>query len=209
MTDIIDEKKVSKKAMLSGGTNNAVNAPFPLSATQGGLGVASPTAHGILVGEGSSAVTPIVLSAGQILIGTTSSDPSAATITGGANISVTSTTGSIVIASTVGSWVDQTSTSVTMAVNTNYVADNVALVTLTLPSTAAFGSQFTVAGKGSGGWKIAQAASQQINFGNVVTTSGTGGSLASANAFDVVSLVCTTANTGFSVISSIGNITYV
>jgi hypothetical protein len=42
-------------------TNNVVNAPFPLSATQGGLGVASPTAHGVLIGEGASAVTPIVL----------------------------------------------------------------------------------------------------------------------------------------------------
>jgi hypothetical protein len=208
MTEEIKSKNGQIKASLVGGTNNAVNAPFPLSATQGGLGVASPTAHGILVGEGSSAVTPIVLSAGQILIGTTSSDPSAATITAGTNISVTSTTGSIVIASTVGAWVDQTSTSVTMAVNTNYVADNASLVTLTLPATAAFGSQFIVAGKGAGGWKIAQAASQQINFGNVTTTSGTGGYLASTNAFDVVELVCTTANTGFSVIGSVGNITY-
>ena len=195
--------------MLTGGTNNAVNAPFPLSATQGGLGVASPTAHGILVAEGASAATPIVLGAGQLLIGTTSSDPSAATLTAGANTTITSISGSITIGSSVGAWVDQTGTSVTMAVNTNYVADNAALVTLTLPSTAAFGSQFTVAGKGAGGWKIAQAASQQINFGNVATTSGTGGSLASSNAFDVVSLVCTTANTGFLVISSIGNITYV
>jgi hypothetical protein len=198
-----------KKAMLSGGTNNAVNAPFPLSATQGGLGVASPTAHGILVGGGSSAVTPIVLGAGQILIGTTASDPAGALLTAGANISITSGTGSIIVASTVGTWVDQTTTSVTMAVNTNYVADNAGLVTLTLPSTAALGSEFIVVGKGAGGWKIAQAASQTINFGNVVTTSGTGGSLASTNAFDTVRIVCITANTGFAVVSSVGNITYV
>src|SRR3954462_4283074 len=64
----------------------------------GGTGLTSLTAHGILVGEGTSNVTPIVLSAGQILIGTTSSDPSAAFISGTANeIDVVSSTGSIVL----------------------------------------------------------------------------------------------------------------
>src|SRR3954471_10146822 len=64
----------------------------------GGTGLTSLTAHGILIGEGTSNVTPIVLSAGQILIGTTSSDPSAAFLSGTANeIDVVSSTGSIVL----------------------------------------------------------------------------------------------------------------
>lgn len=46
-----------------------------VGAAYGGTGVASPTAHGILIGEGASAVTPIVLTAGQHLVGTTASDP--------------------------------------------------------------------------------------------------------------------------------------
>ena len=78
-------------------TNNSTNSPFPLSATQGGLGVASPTAHGVLIAEGASAANPIVLSAGQVLIGTTSSDPSAATITGSGGITVSATSGAIAI----------------------------------------------------------------------------------------------------------------
>ena len=193
-------------------TNNSVNAPFPLSATQGGLGLASPTAHGILVAEGASAVTPIVLSAGQILIGTTASDPAAATITGGGGVTVSATTGAISITgSGVGfTWVDQTSGSVTMAVNSGYVTDNGAsLVTYTLPSTAALGSVFAVVGFSSGGWTIAQQASQLIHIGNHVTTTGAGGSLASSNAFDVVYLVCVVANTTFVTTSVVGNLTYV
>lgn len=103
-------------------------------------------------------------------------------------------------------WVDQTSTSVTMVVDTNYVSDNAALVTLTLPAIAPFGSTFQITGKGVGGWKIAQAAGQTINFGNSPTTIGTSGYLASTNRFDSVTLVCVTANTEFVIYSSIGNI---
>lgn len=71
-----------------------------IGSTYGGSGVSNPTAHGILIAEGSSAFTPIVLSAGQILIGTTASDPSAATISSGTGINVTSSSGSISVANT-------------------------------------------------------------------------------------------------------------
>ena len=67
----------------------------------------------------------------------------------------------------------------------------------------------TVAGKGAGGWKIAQNASQLIHFGVATTTTGTGGSLASSAQYDVVTMVCSVANTTWTVLSSIGNITYV
>ena len=103
-------------------------------------------------------------------------------------------------------WVNQTATSSTMVVDTNYLINNASLVTLTLPTTAAFGSTFQVTGKGAGGWKIAQNSGQQINFGNTATTSGTGGYLASTNQFDSVTFVCVTPNTQFVVYASIGNI---
>jgi hypothetical protein len=193
-------------------TNNSVNAPFPLSATQGGLGLASPTAHGILVGEGASAVTPIVLSAGQVLIGTTASDPTAAAITGSGNITVTSTTGSIVVSSS-GlanfSWTDVTGTTQAMVANNGYIADNAGIVTMTLPVTAAQGTLISIAGNGAGGWAVAQNASQNIKFGNQTTTTGVGGSLASTNRYDQIDLLCTVANTTWVVRSSIGNITFV
>lgn len=192
-------------------TQNSLNAPFPLSATQGGLGVASPTAHGILIGEGSSAVTPIVLGAGQVLVGTTASDPSATTITGSAGVTVTSTSGSIAIAGSGTGlvWTDVSGTSATLAVNNAYIADNASLVTFTLPASSAVGSVFGIVGKGAGGWAIAQTSGQSIHFGNITTTSGAGGSLASTNANDCIWFVTTTANTTFTIYGSVGNITYV
>lgn len=167
--------------------------------------------NGMLVTGNTGVPSISALTAGQVFIGTTSAAPTAATLTAGTGVSITSASGSITIASTVpgGNWVDQTSTSVTMAVNTSYIADSASLVTLTLPSTAALGSVFQIVGKGAGGWQVAQAASQQIAFGNVSTTSGVGGSLASTNSNDCVLLVCVTANTNFVVFSPVGNLTVV
>jgi hypothetical protein len=71
------------------------------------------------------------------------------------------------------------------------------------------GDVIEIVGEGAGGWLIAQNASQEIRFGDVVTTNGVGGSLASTNAGDCISLVCITANTTWRVKNSVGNITYV
>ena len=189
-------------------TNNAVNAPFPLSATQGGLGVASPTAHGVLIGEGASAVTPIVLGAGQVLIGTTASDPSAASLTPGTGISISSVTGSITISSTgVGSlvWNDVSGTSQAAVVNNGYIISNAGQTTVTIPATAAEGSVFAVAGKGAAGWILQMNTGQTCHFGNSATSSA--GSLTSTNQWDSVHIVCVTANTTFAVLAAQGNLT--
>lgn len=71
-----------------------------LSATRGGLGLSNPTAHGILIGEGASAVTSMVLASGQVLIGSTGVDPVAAFLTAGTAIQITNSAGSISIANT-------------------------------------------------------------------------------------------------------------
>jgi hypothetical protein len=189
-------------------TNNAVNAPFPLSSAQGGTGVASPTAHGILVAEGSSPATPIVLAAGQVLIGTTASDPTAAAISAGTGISVTSVTGSITIAATgVGSltWNDVPGTTQAAAVNQGYIISNAGQTTVTIPATAAEGSVFAISGKGAAGWILQMNTGQTCHFGNVATTSA--GSLTSTNLYDCVQIVCVTANVTFVVLSAQGNLT--
>ena len=41
-------------------SGNTINLVTPVTAGNGGLGVASPTAHGVLIGEGASAVTALV-----------------------------------------------------------------------------------------------------------------------------------------------------
>jgi hypothetical protein len=193
--------------------NNAINANAvtPLPPVDGGLGVSNPTAHGVLVAEGAAAANSIVLGAGQLLIGTTAGDPAAAALTAGTNITISSVSGAVTINSSAnGSWVDETGAAVTMVTNTGYTSDDGAtLVTFTLPTSAAIGDFVEVQGKGAGLWKIAQAASQQIFFGNTSTTVGTGGSLASTLQYDAVKLraLTTGATSTWSVVSSVGNLT--
>ncbi len=106
-------------------------------------------------------------------------------------------------------WTEVTGTSQSAAVNNGYILNNAGLVTVTLPSTAAVGSIVRVAGKGAGGWKVAQNASGVIHFDGTDTTTGTGGSLASTVRYDAVEMVCIVANNEWVVISSVGNITIV
>ena len=92
-------------------------------------------------------------------------------------------------------FIEVTSTSQTMAVNTGYITNNSALVTTILPSTSVVGDLVWIVGKGAGGWKIAQNAGQTIHFGNQDTTTGVGGHLDSSNQYDAIQLPCTAANT--------------
>jgi len=101
-------------------------------------------------------------------------------------------------------WNEVTGTTQAAAVDNGYICNNAALVTVTLPSTCALGKTIRVAGKGAGGWKIAQNASQQIHFGDQSTTSGTGGSISSGYKYDAIELICITADTTFLVISAVG-----
>lgn len=194
-------------------TQNSINTGSPIEATHGGSGLASPTAHGILVAEGASAFNPIVLTNGQLLVGSTGADPSAATLTAGTGISITNGAGSITIASSAVSgggwiWVDQT-TNTTMAAGHAYSADVTGGATFTLPAVAAFGDSFLVTGSNNVGWTIAQQAGQTIHFGTAATTTGVGGSLASTNRWDCVQLTCIVANTVFIAYNAQGNLTVV
>jgi hypothetical protein len=57
-------------------TGSVISVDAPLSVLYGGLGVASPTDHAVLVGSGAAAVTPIAVGAsGQVLRGVTGADP--------------------------------------------------------------------------------------------------------------------------------------
>lgn len=177
-------------------TNNQINSPFPLSAIKGGSGVASPTIHGILVAQGASAFTPIVLAAGQVLIGTTASDPAAAALTAGTGINISSVTGAITINATGGalSWSTVTAATLAAAVNNAYVLNHASTAcVVTLPATATLGSKISFRGlAGSGGWTITANTSQTIQFGNQVSSSA--GSWSSTDAGDGCDVECIVAN---------------
>lgn len=106
-------------------------------------------------------------------------------------------------------WTDATNASYTVAAQNGYVADRGTLVTFTLPTNNALGDTIQIVGKGAGGWTIVYAAGQQIFFGSSTTTATTG-ALASTNAHDCVTLVCTTASASapiFTVSNAVGNLT--
>lgn len=100
-----------------------------------------------------------------------------------------------------------TGTSGSLTNNKTFIANNAALVTLTLPTTASVGDIIEVVGKGAGGWRIAQNASQQIHRGSSSTTSGVGGRLDSTNRRDCIRLICTVADTEWTAQSLNGTIT--
>jgi len=104
-------------------------------------------------------------------------------------------------------WSDVT-TSTAMAPSYGYTSNSSSLITFTLPAVAAYGTELYVVGKGTGLWKIAQNAGQTINYGAVSTTTGVTGYLSSTLQYDVVGMVCSVANTTWTVIQSIGDITY-
>lgn len=171
------------------------------------------TAHSIAIFQGTSTPSYQVLTNGQLLIGNTGNDPAAATLTAGSGVAISNAAGSITISASGGglTWNDVTGTSATLAVSNGYVADNAGLVTLTLPATAVLGDTIKIVGKGSGGWSIAQNANQAIHVGNVVSTTGVGGSVASSNQYDCITLVCITAgaSTIWTADSAVGNLTIV
>lgn len=168
-----------------------------LSVNKGGTGVASLTAYAVICGgtTGTGNVQSIasVGSSGQVLTSNGAGAlPTFQAASGGGL-----------------SWVVETTTSRSAAVNEGVICNNASLVTVTLPDTAAVGDKLRVTGIGAGGWLIAQNASELIHFGNTVTTTGAGGSLASTDDNDAVELVCVVANTEWLVLSSVGNITVV
>lgn len=104
-------------------------------------------------------------------------------------------------------WTEVTTATQALAVENGYVMNNASQVVGTLPSTAIFGAEIRIVGKGAGGWKIAQNSGQTIHFGNQSTTAGVGGSITSQNVFDCLDLLCITANTDWVAHSSQGNLT--
>jgi hypothetical protein len=134
------------------------------------------------------------------------------TLTGGSGITINQTGNVIAISSSSSglNFVDVTGTSASMVTNSAYQANNALQVVLTLPTTASFGDALWISGFGAGGWKVIQAANQQIIVGIQHTTSGATGFLESTNQYDGIKLYCVTPNLVWKNISGPqGALTYV
>jgi hypothetical protein len=64
-----------------------------------------------------------------------------------------------------------------------------------------------MAGKGAGGWRLAQNAGQTVHFNSADTTTGVVGYMESTQRYNSIEVVCITANTDFVVTSANGVIT--
>lgn len=84
-----------------------------------------------------------------------------------------------------------TGTSGTLIVDNAFVLNNASQVVMALPASATQGDLIIVNGKGAGGWKITQAASQQIVGGLTNTTAGVTGYV-SAGQYASLTLKCIT-----------------
>lgn len=137
---------------------------------------------------------------GQVILGSTGGQPQAASVTGGFGITVSAGSNSLTISSTAGggglAWSNIAGTTQAAAVNSGYISSNSSLTTVTLPVTAALGSVIAVQGYGVGGWIIDAPGAQVVHIGN--TASSAGGTIASANQYDSITLVCVVANTAWS-----------
>jgi hypothetical protein len=131
-------------------------------------------------------------------------------LTAGAGIVLTPGHNSITIdtaAAGAFTWNSTPGNSVALAADNGYMLNNAGLTTATLPVICAAGKIIRISGSGAGLFLIAQNAGQSIKLGNVSSTGGVAGSLASTVQYDAVELLCIVADTVFSVISSVGNFT--
>jgi len=148
---------------------------------------------------------------GQVAIGSTGAPPVVSTLTAGSGISIANGAGSITISTSGGGlgW-SMVNTSFTMTANRGYVVTSGPGNNMTLPATSSLGDIISiVVSDPAAALSVRQAASQQIRFGLFTTTLGTGGSLTQADPGACLTLVCTTANTIWSVLNSVGNFTVV
>jgi hypothetical protein len=164
-----------------------------------GLGVVQSSSAGLF---SSSAGTN-----GQVLIGGNGVAPVWATLTGGSGITITNASGFIGITTSGGglAWSTITSGTQNMAANNGYIANNAAGVVFTLPAVASIGATMKVTTINAGGFTIDQNAGQVIHLGTASTTVGVAGFLQSTANYDSIEIICTVANTTWTVVNAVGN----
>lgn len=192
-------------------THNVTTEDYTTRVITGSLQL-DETVAGVLYGTAGVIASTAALTNGQLLIGNSGNPPSVGSISAGAGIAITAGAGTLSIAATAMSFVfTPIAADGALTTNTRNLNTKAALLTVSLPAVSAQGDTILLQGGNAAttGWIITQAANQQILVGNTNTTLGAGGTLASTNKGDEVSLVCTTANLEWRVFGMVGNLTVV
>src|SRR5712672_2737188 len=149
-------------------TANSINANSTGIVKYDGAGTFSATTvtqHSVLIGGASNAITSLALTNGQLAIGSTGADPTAAALTAGTGVSITNGAGSITINAAGGAltWTVVTGATQAMSSNNGYIANRAGTVAFSLPTTSAVGDLIAVTGINTAtGWSIAYTTNQQI-----------------------------------------------
>ena len=175
-------------------STTTINQILFSSATNTVTGLATANNGVLTTGTTGIPVITALASNGQIIIGSGSGAPIAATLTPGTGVTITNAANSITISATGGSfaWVDATSATQAISIQTGFVTDHSATVVYTLPATAALGDQFRIVGK-LGLATITPNAGQQLLIGSASGTVGVTGTAVSQNVGDCIWFVAITA----------------
>lgn len=172
---------------------------------------ATYTAHGVLIGEGTSSIVATTAGTnGQLFLGSTGANPAFGTLTTSTGLAFTTGAASLAINVANGGFnVNVASAGVALVAQNTYTATGSGQISFSLPATATVGQQFIVASAlgNTAGWIITQAAGQEIWSNTSHTTSGATGTLAGAIHTSVV-LMCTTANVEFIVLGNTAGLTF-
>jgi hypothetical protein len=194
------------------GSTVTVNLSGTVGVAHGGTGAATFTAHGVLLGEGTSAIVPTAVgSNGQVLLGSTGADPAFGMLTSSTGVTFTGGAASLAVNIANGGYavVPVAGASQALAIQTSYIANDTSLTTFTLPAAAAVGSEIQIVGSAlnTGGWKITYGAGQIIWGPGGSSTVTTGAATSATAAAQVVTIKCVVANTTWVIVSNSGTIT--
>lgn len=176
-------------------------------ATNTSVGVVGVASNGKLAGSNGTN--------GQIQIGGGSGPVWANLTSSGATVTITNTANGINLEASGGSsgitWSVITGSTQAATVNSGYICNYNGTLVVTLPATAAVGTQIGISGmfNVANNWQVTQNAGQQIFYNSSATTVGVSGYLqsSSTNFYCTATLVCNVANTSWIVLNGNGNIT--
>lgn len=154
----------------------------PQPVIEGGTGATTLTAHGVLLGEGTSAITPTAVGTnGQLLIGTSAADPTWVTPTVGTGLSLTTNATTLSYALTTPVTVSNGGTGATsLTAHDVLVGNGTSAITLVAPSAtsgiplvsngAAADPSFTTAVVAGGGTGLTSATAYAVLCGGTTST---------------------------------------
>jgi alpha-tubulin suppressor-like RCC1 family protein len=173
----------------------------------GGTGATSFATNSVVVSGASAtaALSSLALTNGQLAIGSTGAAPVASALAAGANISITNAAGSIRLDATGGAafqWNVVSGTSQACLVNNGYILNNAGKTSLYLPATAAVGTVIRLTVNNNGSVKLYPASGQTIGF--LAQSISTPTWLATSGEYAALYIVCTAADTTWTVVSNEG-----